>query len=233
MTARRPVSSWHRPRGPGREAPGAGRQLWGRDKWLAGRCVHIWTAEPAPARLREAGASKALAASPSGAGPGRERGSGRPVSRGLRGPGFPPLGSRASLLPGPLGFLPRWLRGRRQGLGGGEAGGSSCTPRADPAGWQGRLPWALGGPAAWPVPPHPTGRGAHPETPCHRLAGVVASSGRLSGATSSHRGPWCQAPCQALPQRPGGASPQGADRDGLRGEGLPEATRSRLPPTGA
>ena len=156
-----------------------------------------------------------------------------PSEPGAPGPRLPSPRVPSLPPPRPLGLPAQMASGPQAGAGGGEAGGSSCTPRADPAGWQGRLPWALGGPAAWPVPPHPAGRGAHPETPCHRLAGVVASSGRLSGATSSHRGSWCQAPCRALPQQPGGASPQGADRDGLRGEGLPEATRSRLPPTGA
>lgn len=41
----------------------------GCDKGLAGRCVHIWTAESAPAEQHEGGASETLAESQSSPGP--------------------------------------------------------------------------------------------------------------------------------------------------------------------
>lgn len=123
------VSSWHCPQGPGREHTRGWTAAVGCDKWLAGRCVHIWTAESAPAELHEGGASKALAKSQNSPGPGKRERLWADSERGALGPHFPHLGTRVLGFPPPrpLEFLPRWLWAMQAGPG--ESGKeSSHTP---------------------------------------------------------------------------------------------------------
>lgn len=104
-------SAGMRTQGPGLEHSRGWTAAVGCDKGLAGRCVHIWTAESAPAELHEGGASKALAESQNSPGPGKTERLSADSELGAPGPQCPHLGATVPGFPPPrpLEFLPRWL----------------------------------------------------------------------------------------------------------------------------